>query len=130
MLAHTVLQCLQQQFVVDWFLQKFRCTGLERTPAHLHSAMPRQHDDGLLHALGHQRVQHGQAADAGHAHVQHDDAYALAVKPVQKRLWIGPGLYPQPHSADQQCQAFPHGLVVIHQVNQGRQLRAHDSLPV
>ena len=56
----------------------------------------------MLDTLGHQGVQHGQAADAGHTHIQHDGAYALAVEFGQKSLRVGPGLHPQPDGADQQ----------------------------
>ena len=118
MVAHAVLQRFEQQFVVDRFFQKLGGAGLEGAPAQVHRAMTREHDDGLVDALRHQAVKHRQTADARHAHVEHDDADALAVERGHEGLRVGPGLHAQPHGADQQSQTGAHGLVVVNQVDQ------------
>ena len=94
MLAHRVLQRLDQGFVVHRLFQELGGTRLERAPAHLHRAVAGEHDDRLVHALGHQGVQHCQAADARHAHVEHDGPDALPVELRQKGLRVAPGLHP------------------------------------
>ncbi len=121
MVAHGVVQRLQQGFVVDRLLQEFGRAGLEGAPAHVHRAVAGQHHHRLVDALlAQQGVQHGQARQAGHAHIQHDGADGLAVKAIQKRLRVCPGLYPQTHGADEHGQCLAHGVVVVHQMDQGR----------
>ena len=63
------------------------------------------------------KVQHCQSADAGHAHIEHDGAYGLAVKALHEGLRIGPRLHAQAHRANQQRQRIAHGFVVIDQMN-------------
>eukprot|EP01136_Pigoraptor_vietnamica_P002746 Opistho-1_new@31105 len=120
MLAHGLLQGFEQLLIVHRLLQELGRAGLEGAAAHLDRAVAGQHDHGLVDALRHQPVEHREAADAGHAHVQHDGADARAVEAVDEGLRIGPALHAQADGADQQRQAVAHGLVVVDQVDQGR----------
>ncbi|GAO22673.1 hypothetical protein ALISP_2493 [Alicycliphilus sp. B1] len=76
--------------------------------------MAGQQDDGVVHPLIHELRQQRQAADAGHAHVEHDGAYAFSVEPRGKRQGIGPGLHAQANGGDEQRQAAAHCVVIVH----------------
>mgnify|MGYP000031141584 CR=1 FL=1 len=110
-----------KQLVIDRLLKEFRSPGLEGAAAHLHRAVAGEQNHGLVHALRQQLLQHREAADARHAHIQHDGTDAGAVKPGHEGLRVGPGLHAQAHGADEQGEAVAHSSIVVHQVDQGRE---------
>ena len=59
-----------------------------------------------------------EAAQAGHAHVQHDGADRIAMELGDEGQRISPGAHPQADGADEQGEAVAHRLVVIDQVDQ------------
>ena len=73
-----------------------------------------------------QRVEHREAADAGHAHVEHDRADRFAVEAGEEGLRVRPGLHAQPHGADQPRERVAHRRVVVDEVDQRRGRHALD----
>ncbi len=118
-LAHRLLQRFDQHLVVDRLLEELRRAGLEGAPAHLDRAVAGEHHDRLVRAGLHQAVQHSEAAETRHAHVQHDRADRFAVHLAQELLGVAPAAHAQAHGADQQGEAVAHRLVIVDQLDQG-----------